>query len=117
MSCTQTAFSFSAWRLAWQLLLSPFALASLALRHALTALLSLPPTQTGFRPARNYLPLSPYLMSSQGPAEALTDPSDDDFDPEFDEWALWLDDPYVARSCIPHLTRCHALDCSKHSHP
>jgi hypothetical protein len=40
--------------------------------------------------------------------------TEDDFDPANDDWATWLDQPFVQDACRDHLIRCYDLDPSEH---
>ena len=65
--------------------------------------------------------LKPPSSPLQSPLSAIpVHPSayadDSDFDPSNDEWASWLDQPFVQDACRTHLDNCLALDPAPHDH-
>jgi hypothetical protein len=41
----------------------------------------------------------------------------DDFDPDDDDWTAWLDQPFVQDACRDHLIRCYDLDPAQNDLP
>lgn len=117
MSCAHSASKHSVLHLALLLASAPFIWALQALNALNRLRKCLTPTQMASQPARNYLPLSPYPMTNQGPFLPLLGPSGDDFDPEHDPWSRSLDDKRVIEACRQHLSRCLPLDPSRYDHP
>jgi hypothetical protein len=117
----QCAFNFSVLRLVSRLASLPVLTAFITLLLVLKA-------------SRRFLALSLRKHTQQGskrPSSALQSPlsvvpvhlsayaaaDDDDFDPANDDWATWLDQPFVQDACRDHLIRCYDLDPAQHDLP
>jgi len=64
-------------------------------------------------PSASYVPLGAIPVH---PSAHQQQPPDD-WDPDHDDWTLWLDEPYVIDACRPHLLRCYLRDSARHDHP
>jgi hypothetical protein len=116
----QCAFNFSVLRLASRLASLPVLTAFITLLLVLKA-------------SRRFLALSLRKHTQRGSKRGCDAPqrplsaipvhpsayagTEDDFDPNDDDWTAWLDQPFVQDACRDHLIRCYDLDPAQHDLP
>lgn len=117
MPCVPSASKPSASPSVLLLVCLPFVWVLMGLQKLKRLLKPVTPTQTASQRPRNAILVSNYLIAVRTPLLRQETASHDDFDPEVDDWARWLDDEHVVEASRHHLDRCFRHDTPPNDNP